>query len=1154
MSTPSFIHLRTHSAFSLLEGAIPVTKLVERCVRDQMPAVALTDTQNLFGAMAFSQAAAEKGIQPILGALLKIAIPEDDPRRTSKAQIGGGASSLLPFDKMSVLVKDHQGYLNLMSLLTTAWQHVKKGEPAHLTLEDFKQHHEGLILLTGGTEGGYGQLLHENQFKAAETYLNKLKSLFGDRLYVEITRQGLPAEPKIEKHLISLADQYQVPLVATNPAFFLDSHMFEAHDALRCIAEGTYISQEDRKKLTPEYRFKNPQEMQTLFKDLPDALQNTVIIAKRCAYRQDTTAPLLPSYPTERTEAEELRLQSEDGLRLRLQTQVFKPNATEDEKEEIEQTYFNRLHHELTIIEKMGFPGYFLIVADFIKFAKSKNIPVGPGRGSGAGSLVAWSLTITDIDPIRFDLLFERFLNPERVSMPDFDVDFCQDRRDEVIDYVREKYGEERVAQIITFGKLQARAVIRDVGRVLQMPYSQVDRISKLIPNNPANPTTLEEAIEGEAELRRMIRDDPTVKRLTDIGKSLEGLYRHASTHAAGVVIGDRPLKELVALYYDPRNATPATQFNMKDVEKAGLVKFDFLGLKTLTVIAYTARYLEKRGININISTISLEDSPTFELLNRVETVGVFQLESTGMSDVLRKLKPTRFEELIALVALYRPGPMDDIPRYLACKHGEEPVSYAHPLMEDILSETFGVMVYQEQVMKVAQVLGGYSLGQADLLRRAMGKKIVSEMDAQREKFTKGAQEKDIPPNLASQIFDAMAKFAGYGFNKSHSAPYALIAYQTAYLKANYPAEFMAASMTLDMGNTDKLSLYKQELDRMGIVLLPPDINKSFSEFAIEKTENGSLAIRYALAALKNVGEGAIDLLTENREQQNEFKDIWDFAGRMDTKVVNKRLMESLIMAGAFDTLHSDRSLLFQNLDKILAYGQAATQQRESNQASLFGGSGSAEQLPQPALINHKPWPHLEKLQREMDTIGFYLSDHPLKIYEDILTEKKIIHAKDLNDYFKGKDSSDFKMAGVMLSKKERISKKGSKFAFVQFSDESGPFEVTLFSEQLAQYRDDLTPGTGFLISLNGRKDEENLRLTALGMENLDLFLQKQSQTIKFVLAHEKELEDLHDLLKNIPDGQTKIVLTLKLEDRDVIIELPKRYAFTPELQAYGKS
>ena len=813
MAHADFVHLRVHSAYSLLEGAVRIPELSAYCTTHAMPAVAITDTRNLFGALEFSSAMIKAGVQPIVGC--EFCVSRDEPETGPVAGNVGGGLQPEP-DKLVLLVQNETGYGNLLNIVSRSHLETEAGLTPQLPLSALVGKTDGLIALTAGPEGAVGRALLENRPPEAEAALKQLMGLFPDRLYIEIMRHAMGDEEKIETVMIDLAYRFDLPLVATNEAFFIEEEMYEAHDALLAIAEGAQVADDNRRRLTPNHRLRTPAEMKTLFSDLPEAIENTLVIAKRCAYASPERDPILPPFPMEsgKSEKEELRAQASAGLKVRLEPMLVEA-ADDEARKLLVRPYEERLDYELGVIEEMGFPGYFLIVSDFIRWAKDQGIPVGPGRGSGAGSVVAWSLSITDLDPLQFGLLFERFLNPERISMPDFDIDFCQDRRDEVIRYVQDKYGSDHVAQIITFGKLQSRIVLRDVGRVLGMAYGQVDRICKLVPNNPASPVTLAEAIKGEPLLQQMRAEDETVARLMDIALHLEGLYRHASTHAAGVVIAARPLSELAPLYRDPRSDMPVTQFSMKYAEAAGLVKFDFLGLKTLTVLSRAqALVKEVEGVDIDIATLPLDDAGSYEMMASGDTTGVFQLESSGMRDVLRNLQPDCFEDIIALVALYRPGPMDNIPTYIACKHGREKPDYLHPCLEGILKETFGIMIYQEQVMQVAQELSGYSLGGADILRRAMGKKIKSEMDEQRRHFVDGAVAKAVNKKTAEHIFEQVDKFAGYGFNKSHAAAYALIAYQTAWFKANYPVEFFAASMTLDMGNTDKLNIFRSELDR----------------------------------------------------------------------------------------------------------------------------------------------------------------------------------------------------------------------------------------------------------------------------------------------------------------------------------------------------
>ncbi len=1146
MAHAGFVHLRVHSAYSLLQGAIKLPELVELCRSHAMPAVAVTDTRNLFGALEFSLACAGAGIQPILGC--EIAITRSDaPGR--KPLNGNDAGRAPEPDMLVLLVQNAAGHGHLIKLLSKAYLDTQAGETPQVSLADFEGCSDGLIALTAGPAGAVGRLLLADQDQAAEDALLRLRELFPNRLYIELMRHGTNEENRIEARMITLADAHDLPLVATNEALFANAEMFEAHDALRCIALGEHVANEDREKLNPEYRFKSAAEMRALFADIPEAVDNTLVIAQRCAFMLNQCDPILPAYPMAdgKSEAEELHRQAEEGLEGRLLSHVFTPEMDEAARQAAAKPYQERLEYELGVISDMGYPGYFLIVADFIKWTRENGIPVGPGRGSGAGSVVAWALTITDLDPLRFGLLFERFLNPERISMPDFDIDFCQERRDEVIHYVQGKYGRDRVAQIITFGKLQARAVLRDVGRVLSMPYGQIDRISKLVPYNPANPVTLAQAIEAEPMLQQMRDEDPSVARLIKIALSLEGLYRHASTHAAGVVIGDRPLDQLVPLYRDPRSDMPVTQFSMKYVELAGLVKFDFLGLKTLTVLDRACALIRDRGDEIDLAALPFDDRPTFEMLGRAETTGVFQLESSGMRDVLRKLKPDIFEDIIALVALYRPGPMDNIPRYISCKHGREQPDYLHPSLEGILKETFGVMIYQEQVMQIAQVLAGYSLGGADILRRAMGKKIKSEMEEQRRIFVDGSVARAVDQGTAEQIFEQVYKFAGYGFNKSHAAAYGLIAYQTAYLKANYPVEFLAASMTLDVGNTDKINVYRQELDRLGVELLPPDINASGATFTVEKLENGERAIRYALAAIKNVGIQAMQALVAERAENGPFKDPFDLAERCDSRIINKRQLESLVSAGAFDSLGTKRAELFGGIETMIHHGNAAQAERESTQESLFGGEGDLAQ-PAPSFPKTDDWPMIERLNREFDSIGFYLSSHPLNVYGKSLERIEVQKSAELMSKLDDGEVVRVKLAGTVVGKKERTSARGNRFAFVQMSDASGMYEITVFSEVLSAARELLDAAKPLFITAEAKREGEGMRLTAQSIQSLDEVVAKAAPLLKLTVGDAAALPGLKETIGRAQKGRGHINLVLDIGlGREVEMSLPGGFAVTAE-------
>lgn len=1116
--TQNFIHLHVHSAYSLAEGAIKVKDLVQLCVKRKMPAVAVTDSNNLFGAMEFAVEATANGLQPIIG-----------------CQVNVGET----YRQLVFLVQNETGYRNLSRLVSDAYLGGDDHAQMRVDPDSLAHHAEGLICLTGGPKGEVNELLLHHQKAEAESFLLKLKAAFGERLYIELQRHGVPGEMQVEEDLVALAYKHDLPLVATNDCYFVGPESYEAHDALLCIAEGRYITEEDRRKVTREHYFKTEREMVQLFSDIPEAVQNTLVIAQRCSYLLKPINPILPAFPTEegRSEFDELKAQAEDGLKWRLQ------NFAQDTDHQV---YFDRMAYELNVINNMGFPGYFLIVSDFIKWAKAQSIPVGPGRGSGAGSVVAWALKITDLDPLELGLLFERFLNPERVSMPDFDIDFCQERRDEVIRYVQAKYGKARVAQIITFGKLQARAVVRDVGRVLQLSYGQVDRIAKLIPNNPAQPTTLSEALAQDAELRAERDKDETQKKLIDIALQLEGLYRHASTHAAGVVIGDRDLHELVPLYRDPKSDMPVTQFNMKYVEQAGLVKFDFLGLKTMTVVQKTLDMISAKGKKVDSLQIPLDDPKAYELMAAGATVGVFQLESAGMRDMLRKVRPNRFEDIIALVSLYRPGPMDNIPRYIAIKEQREEADYMHPVLKPILEDTYGIMIYQEQVMQAAQELAGYTLGGADLLRRAMGKKIKAEMDAQRQMFIDGAKEHhNVPEKQADEIFEQINKFAGYGFNKSHAAAYALIAYWTAWLKANYPLEFMAASMTLDLGNTDKLSVFKQDLDRMGVQLLPPDLNKSGPDFLVEGE-----AVRYALAALKGVGETAMNCVVEERSKGGPFESLEDFARRIEAKTMNKRQFEQLACAGGFDSLNPDRAQMAASGEVVLRYAHALAEERESGQVSLFGGGGGqgAEGLGLPDLPKVESWSPLEQLSREFGAVGFYLSAHPLDSREKQFENLKISSLAQVEATMVNTQASRFQMAGVLLKKQEKVSQKGNKYAFLQLSDPTGIFEVTLFSDLLHASREYLETGSALLLGIDAEQKEDQIRYTCTRIEPLDSALEGKIREIDIHMSGSQSVEILKDLLGQDGRGNAVINLMVKIDGKRVAkVRLGGRWSLNSE-------
>lgn len=1140
MQDPKFVHLRVHTAYSLAEGAIMLPKLIHELHNRGVSAVAVTDSSNMFGAKAFSKYAADEGIKPILGCQFLIRNTDSDNIMKSKGRDKDP-------DKIILLVMNNEGYSNINKLMKLFYlDNTAKGWTPQLTIDDLKRHNDGLIALTGGVEGPIGRLLLENRKKEAEDTLLELKNIFDDRLYVEISRIGLEKEEQTEEDFINLAYKNNIPLVATNEVFFLNEDMYEAHDALVCISAGEYVANENRRKFSINNRLRTENEMVELFSDLPEAIINTVVIAKRCNYLSSKVDPLLPIFecPNGKTQDEFITEESYCGLNSRLKKAVYFDDMTDEQKKDIDEKYYQRLEYELSVIKKMGFPGYFLIVSDFIKWSKKNGVPVGPGRGSGAGSIVAWALNITELDPIKLDLLFERFLNPERVNMPDFDVDFCQENRYKTIEYVQNKYGFDHVAQIITYGKLQSKAVIRDVARVLQMPYSQADRISKMIPAGVQgkNPT-LPEALEQVPELEEMRQNDPQINKLFEIAIKLEGLYRNSGMHAAGVVIGDRPLELLVPLYKDPRADMPVTMYDMKFVEETGLIKFDFLGLKTLTVIQRALDWIKKsKGIDVDMEAVSLSDAETYKMLQEGKTTAVFQFESAGMKDVHKQIKPDRFEDLIAIVSLYRPGPMDNIPTFIKRKHGEEEITYLHPKLEPILKETYGIMVYQEQVMMIARELGGYTMGGADKLRKVMGKKMRDEIPKQRIMFTEGAIKNGIDEDVAKSIFDQMEKFASYGFNKSHAAAYSLVSYHTAYLKAHYPVEFMCAVMDLDITNTDKLAGFKAECKLLGIDVLKPDVNESLAKFSVQ---DGKL--RYALGAIKGVGESNMNAIVEAREKGGKFKDISDFINRVDSKQLNRKQLEQLIKAGAFDSIEKKRGKLYANIDIILKNISSATEMKTSAQSSLFG----TEEFTSKVKLNDAPdWPELEKLRIEAEAIGFYLSAHPLDIYTDDMKKFGVKTCQEVMSNIKVGDSIKACVAGCVESFQKRISKNGNKYAFLGLSDTTGNFDGMMFSDILAKYEDTINTGSPLLvkITINKQSEEENPRIMINSVQTIDEAIAEQAKGIIISVNNVSAVSAIKKVLYSDKRGVNKIYIEPEVDDWDVRIELEGGYAFSDSL------
>jgi DNA polymerase-3 subunit alpha len=1158
-NSPRFIHLRTHSEYSLLEGALRVKKLPALCADNKMPAMALTDKNNMFAALEYSVGMSGAGIQPIVGCQVDVTYVESRPGEKARAPAA-----------VILLAQTETGYENLMKLNSCLYIDNHDQLP-QVTVDELAQYGADIICLTGGSTGPIGQLLQAGQKPAAQALMDRLAGIFGDRLYVELQRHpvdgGLPeAERLTERPFVEMAYAMGLPLVATNDVYFPASKMHEAHDALICIADGAYVDQQEgRRRLTPQHYFKSQAEMVTLFADLPEAVENTVEIAKRCAFQTYRRDPILPKFADD--EIAELRRQAEEGLRYRLS---IIPHAVEVAE------YEARLDFELKIIEGMGFPGYFLIVADFIKWAKDEGIPVGPGRGSGAGSLVAYALLITDLDPLRYQLLFERFLNPERVSMPDFDIDFCMDRREEVIRYVQGKYGRDKVGQIITFGGLLSKAAVRDIGRVLQMPYGQVDRLSKLIPVEGVKPVSIEKAMADEPRLREEAKNEEVVARLLDYGQQVEGLLRNASTHAAGVVIGDRPLDQLVPLYQDPRSDMPATQFNMKWVEQAGLVKFDFLGLKTLTVIQNAVDQIKASGRHLHISadgselfeppqgliddiaTIPLDDEASYKLYASAKTVAVFQVESSGMMDALKRMKPTCIEDIVALVALYRPGPMENIPTYCEVKNGQKELESVHPLIDHILEETQGIIVYQEQVMQIAQVMAGYSLGGADLLRRAMGKKIAEEMAKERPKFEKGAQENGVEKKKASEVFDLLEKFANYGFNKSHAAAYAVVSYQTAWLKANHPVEFMAGVMNCDIHLTDKLGVYFEEVrKRLDLPWVPPCVNRSDATF---KVVEGALV--YALGALKNVGVEAMKLITEGRMVdgvERPFSTLFDLARRVDIKRVGKRPLEMLARSGAFDQLDPNRRRVFDALDGLVGYSAAIHEQKSSNQVSLFGEAG--DDLPEPRIVPMDDWLPAERLSEEFKAVGFYLSGHPLDDYMGALKRKDIKTLDQVHERAE-RGAHVAKLAGVVAGVQIRKSARGNRFAFAQLSDTTGGYEITIFSDTLEKAQDHLVTGAKVIVTVEATLESDQLKLLGRSIAPIDtvvadvggMGLKIFVDDIDAVSAVASVLEGAGKAAQNVGRGPVQFCLMDSSLPGEVEIDLGQDFPVTPQIKGAIKS
>ncbi|HJD57306.1 DNA polymerase III subunit alpha [Candidatus Tisiphia endosymbiont of Ptychoptera albimana] len=1169
-----FIHLRVQSSYSFLESALTIDRIVELAKLHKIPAICLADRGNLFGSLEFALASCKAGIQPINSAIVNIAFTENS------------------FCEIMLIAKDEIGYKNLLKAVSDSFTKNDRKICNHITFDDLVKYQEGLIILSGYTDGIIGKSLIAKDEELAIFWATKLQSIFADRFYFEIMRHNLAVEQSIEESYIKIACNLGIPLVATNKVLFSDVNMHDAHDVLLCISTGVSKEVEDRKKVSNECYFKSPKEMLELFSDLPNAVQNTVHLAQRCYFMAHANPPMLPNFSSLNiNEVDIIKKESTAGLLLRLATKFKRENIAIDEQEDVKQQYLTRLNYELDIICRMDFSGYFLIVSDFIKWSKQQGIMVGPGRGSGVGSVVAWSLLITDLDPLKFGLLFERFLNPERISMPDFDIDFCQERRGEVINYVCSKYGDNKVGQIITFGKMQAKAVIKDVSRVLGLPYKYAEYLTDLVPFNAVSPVTLNQAIKEIKELSIAARgeglynldgQEELIKQVLDTSLVLEGLNRHASTHAAGIVIAGKDLVEILPVYKDLNSEMLVVQYSMKYAEIAGLIKFDFLGLQTLTVITKCLELLKEQNINIDFTNMLFDDQKTYEMLCSGRTIGVFQFESNGMQDSLRRLKPDSIQDIIALGALYRPGPMENIPTYIACKHGLQQPDYLHEMLKPILEETYGVIIYQEQVLEIAKEMAGYSLGGADILRKAMGKKIKSEMAEQEESFVKGAIAKGISRQQAQSIFATVAKFASYGFNKAHASAYGVISYQTAYLKANFPAEFLVVCLNLELNNHDKINLFIQEAKNNNIAIIPPNINLSSGYFStiatsqeaeeyvepksitdllhkskivegfLEETKPSTTAyidvreerrrvsttksptrlayaggLIYALAAIKSVTVDFARILVEERVKNGKFKNIIDVIERLPLKSINRKLLENLIKAGCFDTLHSNRNQLLLSISKLLAYASSYHAEKTSDQFSLIKVSSINQQI----LIDAEPLDNNTASCYEFEVLGLFITLHPLSKHQDLLSRLNISTSINLqNDFLDG--SSQIRIAGVIQKKDSRMSSRG-RFITLQLSDQFGIFELTIYSEEiLKNFVHLLDVQSLVVVSCDLFKDAGGIRLIAKSFATIDDIINEERLEIKLYPQNHSELCQIVDLLKkriNPERNNIRIILLLKV-------------------------
>ena len=1113
----NFNHLKIHTQYSICEGAARIDDLQEYSKKNKIKSLGLCDTSNLCGALEFAEKIAKSGTQPIIGTQINFKI--------------GETIGLLP-----LFALNEAGYKNIIELSSLSYLENDELSDPHVDFELLLSNSKGVAVFSGTVFGLFGKLFDKGKFTEIDETYSKIKKTFDDRFYIEIQRHNDQNEIGFEKFNLKKSLDLEIPIIATNEVFYLDKEMHEAHDALICIGNKTYVNEKNRLRLTDQHYLKTNSEMSELFADLPEALENNYNFPLRCSYRPLFSNPILPNISSDKDgNADEiLKKDSIEGLKIKF-NKIFNLSDKDLENNNSYKEYKDRLNHELSIIIEMKYSSYFLIVADYIKWAKNNDIPVGPGRGSGAGSLVAWCLSITDVDPIKFNLIFERFLNPDRISMPDFDIDFCEDKRDQVFEYLTTKY-KDSVAHIITFGKLKARMVIRDVGRVLGLAYGFVDSISKMIPFDPSRPQNLTQCIAGEPRLQKLINDDPRVKKLTDLSLKLEGLNRNVATHAAGVVIADKKLTEVVPLYKDVSAdlLLPSTQFDMYSAENAGLVKFDFLGLKTLTVINNTQKLVRKKIKDFDIEKISYEDQKVFDLMSTGKTVGLFQIESAGMREALIQMKPNHIEDIIALVALYRPGPMSNIPTYNDCKHGKQKPDYLHPLLEDILKPTYGVIIYQEQVMQIAQKLSGFTAGQADLLRRAMGKKKRAELEKQKQGFIAGAVKNGIAKDVAAGIFLKIEPFAEYGFNKSHAAAYAIISYQTAFLKTYYPHEFIAASMTMDISNQNKLSEFYEELKRLKVEVVRPDINECFADFRTIDNK-----FYYALGGIKAVGYEAISNIVEERILNGKFESIHDFINRVNPKDINKLQLEGLVKAGAFDNLNPNRQALHDSIPGMIAKSKNIFDNKSANQIDLFSEDESTQD---DFLIKTEDWKFEERLSKEFESVGFFISDHPLNQFTEIFNDYKIT---DYSSFISKEDLKDSNIAATLLKVQERKTAKGNSYAVLKLTDLSSVFELFIFSDVLELNREILKEGTSLILTLFKNISNDENRLTRINVKKIaslkELF-NKPINEVSLDLKSKDQIQKISQFLKD--DGKTIVNINLITEDNILKIRLKNTRKF----------